>query len=159
MNGIGYRAGNAALADVVMALEVLYGVDTGIRLDMLPELSRLVEEITGITNSPLMPVVGRRAFAFEQWGAVTALTSAGQRQYAFPYEPEVVGRSPHLRIGKWSDEGAVIQLLAEYGLAAPADRLPHILLRCQRQSVACHRPLDDGEFLAIAEQEGARACE
>jgi isopropylmalate/homocitrate/citramalate synthase len=159
VNGVGYRAGNAALEEVVMALEALYGVDTGIRLDMLPELSRLVEEITGIPTGYFKPVVGRGAFAYEQWGFIAAHTAAGKRQYAFPYAPDVVGRSPRLHIGKWSDVGAVIQKLAECGLSAPPDLLPHILLRSQRESVARRRPLRDDEFLAIAEGEGAQSCE
>ena len=159
VNGIGYRAGNAALEEVVMALEVLYGVDTGIRLDLLPELSRLVEEITGLQNDYFKPVVGRGAFDYEQWGSAAAFIAGGERRYWFPYEPEAIGRSPHLMIGKWSDAGAVIQKLAEYGLSASPEQLERILVRSQRTSVACHRPLKDAEFLRIAEEEGAQACE
>ena len=142
-----------------MALEVLYGVDTGVRLDQLPVLSRLVEEITGIPNGYFKPVVGQGAFAYEQWGGTAALSSGGKRPYAFPFEPEVVGRSPRLAIGKWSDTGAVVQKLAEYGLAAAPAQVDGILLRSQRTSVAHHRPLRDDEFLAIAEDEGAQAGE
>ncbi len=159
VNGVGYRAGNAALEEVVMALEVLYGVDTGVRLDMLPELSRLVEEITGLPNGYFKPIVGRGAFNYEQAGATAALTAGGVRPYAFPFEPEVIGRSPHVMIGKWSDLGAVAQKLAEFGLKASAEQLEKILVRSQRMGVALHRPLTDGEFLAIAQSEGAQPGE
>jgi isopropylmalate/homocitrate/citramalate synthase len=158
-NAVGYRAGNAALEEVVMALEVLYGVDTGLRLDLLPELSRLVEEITGLPNSMLKPIVGRGAFDYEQWGATAALTAGGARPYAFPFEPEAIGRSPHLLIGKWSDMGAVAKRLAEYGLAAQPEQLGRILLASQRAGVAQHRPLRDDEFLAIAHAEGVHPAE
>jgi isopropylmalate/homocitrate/citramalate synthase len=154
VNGVGYRAGNAALDEVAMALEVLYGVDTGLRLDLLPEISRLVEEITGTPNSYLKPIVGRGAFDYEQWGATAALTAGGARPYAFPFEPEVIGRSPRLTIGKWSDAGAVAQKLCESGLAASPDQLAEILVASQRAGVAHHRPLSDDEFLAIAERIG-----
>lgn len=159
VNGLGYRAGGAALEEVVMALEVLYGVDTGVQLDHLPHLSHLVEEITGIQNGYFKPVVGRGAFSFEQWGATKALTDGGARAYAFPFEPEVLGRSPHLVIGKWSDTGAVAQKLAEFGLAASPDVLDRILVASQRASLACHRPLHDDEFLAIARMEGVESGE
>jgi isopropylmalate/homocitrate/citramalate synthase len=159
VNGVGYRAGNASLEEVVLALEVLYGVDTGIRLDLLPELSRLVEDITGVRIGDLKPVVGRGAFAYEQWGSAAAFISAGKRPYAFPFEPEVIGRSPRLAIGKWSDAGAVIQKLAEYGLSGTPNQVQRILLRSQRTSVARHRPLKDDEFLKIAEHEGATVVE
>jgi isopropylmalate/homocitrate/citramalate synthase len=159
INGVGYRAGNASLEEVVMALEVLYGVDTGVRLDLLPTLSRLVEEITGLPNGYFKPIVGRGAFHYEQWGATAALIAGGARPYAFPFEPEVIGRNPRLMVGKWSDTGAVVQKLAEYGLSAPTDRLDAILVRSQRASIALHRPLKDDEFLTIAQAEGAQPSE
>jgi isopropylmalate/homocitrate/citramalate synthase len=158
-NAVGYRAGNAALEEVVMALEVLYGVDTGLKLDLLPELSRLVEDITGLPSSMLKPIVGQGAFDYEQWGATAALTAGGARPYAFPFEPEAIGRSPRLMIGKWSDVGAVAKKLAEYGLAAQPEQLSRILLASQRAGVAQHRPLRDDEFLAIAQAEGVQPAE
>ncbi len=159
INGVGYRAGNAALDEVVMALEVLYGVDTRLRLDLLPELSRLVEDIAGLDNGYFKPVVGRGAFAYEQWGATWALEAGGARPYAFPFEPEAIGRSPRLMIGKWSDLGAVAKKLADYGLAATGEQMERILVSSQRAGVAYHRPLSDSEFLAIAAEEGVRPSE
>ena len=138
-----------------MALEVLYGVDTGLRLDLLPELSRLVEEITGLPCGYFKPIVGRGAFAYEQWGATGALEAGVARPYAFPFEPEVIGRKPRLVIGKWSDGAAVARKLAEYGLTASAEQIARILTASQRLSVACHRPLRDDEFLGVARPEGA----
>ena len=138
-----------------MALEVLYGLDTGLRLDMLPEVCRLVEEISGLPNGYFKPIVGQGAFRYEQWGATAALTAGGTRQYAFPFEPEIIGRSPQLVIGKWSDVGAVVQKLAEYGMHATPEQLEHILLRSQRAGVTRHRPLKDHEFLKIASDAGA----
>jgi 2-isopropylmalate synthase len=159
VNGVGYRAGNAALDEVVMGLEVLYGVDTGLRLDLLPEVSRLVEGITGMNNNYLKPIVGRGAFDYEQWGATAALTAGGVRQYAFPFEPEVLGRSPKLMIGKWSDVGAVAKKLSDYGLTASPDQMAQILAASQRAGVAHHRPLNDDEFLSIAVHTGVLPAE
>jgi isopropylmalate/homocitrate/citramalate synthase len=159
VNGIGYRAGNASMESAIMALEVLYGLDTGLRLDTLPELCRLVEEISGLPNGYFKPIVGQGAFRYEQWGATAALTAGGARPYAFPFEPEVIGRSPQLVIGKWSDLGAVIQKLADYGMSAMPEQLDRILLRSQRAGAARRRPLQDEEFLTIAREEGAGECE
>jgi 2-isopropylmalate synthase len=159
VNGVGYRAGNAAMEAVIMALEVLYGVDTGVRLDLLPEVCRLVEQLSGIPNGYFKPVAGAGAFRYEQWSATAALTAGGARPYAFPFEPEVVGRSPELVIGKWSDSGAVVQKLAEFGLSATPEQVDRILLRSQREGLARHRPLSDAEFLAVCNEEGVRAGE
>jgi len=155
VNAVGYRAGNAALEEVAMALEVLYGVDTGLRLDLLPELSRLVEEITGLPAGYFKAISGRGAFHYEQWSATAALTAGGERRYAFPFEPEAIGLSAKLMIGKWSDLGGVERKLAEYGLQASPDQMAAILTAAQRAGVAHHRPLTDDEFLAIALAHGA----
>ncbi len=159
VNAVGYRAGNAALEEVAMALEVLYGVDTGLRLDLLPETCRLVEEITGLPNGYFKPIVGRGAFAYEKWEATAALTAGGARPYAFPFEPEVLGRSMRLVIGKWSDAGAVAKKLAEYGLGAGPENLDRILVACQQAGVARRRPLHDDEFLQIAREIGVIPAE
>ena len=155
VNGIGYRAGNAAMEAAVMALEVLYGVDTGIRLDLLPEVCRLVEERSGLSNGYFKAIVGEGAFRYENWGATAAFIEGGERPYAFPFEPEVVGRVPELVVGKWSDTGAVTQKLAEYGMSATPEQVDRILLRSQRAGTAHHRPLRDAEFLEICLAEGA----
>ena len=154
-DGIGYRAGNAAMESVAAALEMLYGCEMGIQLDRLPEVCRLVEAISGIPSGYYKPIVGKGAFRYEQWGSAAALTEGGARKFAFPFEPEVVGRTPELVIGKWSDTGAIIQKLKDYGLHATQEQLKRILVRCQRAGAARHRPLGDGEFLEIAEAEGA----
>jgi isopropylmalate/homocitrate/citramalate synthase len=156
LNGIGYRAGNASMESVVMALEVLYDVRTGIRLDLLQETCLLVERMTGLANGYFKPIVGEGAFRFEQWGPISAFAAAGERRHAFPFEPEVVGRVPELVIGKWSDSNAVMQKLAEYGLAVSAELLGGILTTAQRHGAAKGRPLRDDEFLEIAERLGAR---
>ncbi len=154
LNGIGYRAGNAALEAVAMALEVLYGVRTGLRLDLLTDTCLMVERMTGLENGYFKPIVGRGAFRYEQWGMAQRFTAAGERRYAFPFEPEVVGRVPELVVGKWSDKQAVTQKLTEYGLTASAEQIELIQHRAQRHGAAKGRPLKDDEFLAIAEAIG-----
>ncbi len=159
VNGLGYRAGNAPLDEVAMALEVLYGVDTGLRLELLPWLSRLVEEISRIPLDYFKPISGQGAFSVEQWGTGSVMEAAGTRPVVFPFEPEVVGRSPRIVVGKWSDLGAVAKKLTEYGLTASPEHMSRILVSCQRAGIAHHRPLTDDEFLVIATSDGACASE
>ncbi|WP_420405593.1 LeuA family protein [Nisaea sp.] len=159
INGIGYRAGNASMESVAAALKMIYGAETGLQLDRLPEVCGLVERISGLPIDYYKPIVGRGAFRYEQWRAITEFTEANERRFAFPFEPEVVGRTAELVIGKWSDSGAVVQKLAEYGLKATPEQVGRILTRSQRAGAARHRPLEDGEFLVIAEQEGVTDAE
>ena len=156
INGIGYRAGNASMESVAMALEVLYGVPTGLQLDRLPEVCALVQRLSGIPANYYQPIVGKGAFRYEQWSAIAAYSEAGVRPWAFPFEPELVGRKPELVIGKWSDAGAVIQKLAEYGLTATPEQVnrhPHrqparrrgVPSPARRSGVPRHRPRSRGD--------------
>jgi len=63
VNGLGDRAGNAALEEVVAALTVLYQVDTGIKIEGLYPLSKLVEEVYGVPISPNKALVGANQYA------------------------------------------------------------------------------------------------
>ncbi len=62
LNGISYRSGFAALEEVVVALDVLYGVDTGIRLDKLQWAADELASIMRFPIPPLKPVVGFHQF-------------------------------------------------------------------------------------------------
>ena len=65
VNGIGERAGNASLEEVVMTLESLYNLDTGIQCQDIYQLSRLVSRLTGLPMSPNKAIVGENAFTHE----------------------------------------------------------------------------------------------
>jgi isopropylmalate/homocitrate/citramalate synthase len=155
VNAMGYRAGGAAMDEVAVALEALYGVRTGLRLELLPWISQMVAEITGIPIGYFKGVTGGGAMRYEQWAASAKLEAAGHRRAAFAFEPELVGRSPQVVIGKWSDAGAVEKRLSELGLQATADQIAEILHRSRQLGLAVHRPLADAEFLQIARAAGA----
>lgn len=65
VNGMGDKAGITSLEEVVVSLECLYGLDTGIKLEKLYELSKYVEELTGIKCQPHKAIVGENAFLHE----------------------------------------------------------------------------------------------
>ncbi len=65
INGLGERAGNASLEEVAVALEVLYGVKTGINLQQITSTSLTVSKSTGIHVQPNKAIVGKNAFAHE----------------------------------------------------------------------------------------------
>ncbi len=75
--GVSYRAGFAPLEEVATSLEVLYGVDTGIRMDCLQPLADLVAEEMGIPIPPLKPLVGQYAFLRHMPGDVLACLQRG----------------------------------------------------------------------------------
>ncbi len=90
VNGLGDRGGNASFEQVVLALELLYGVKTGIGLEGIYGLAKYVEKVTGIVQSPVRPIAGEFTFLHSP---VQHIYNAASKNYsAFePFEPERVG--------------------------------------------------------------------
>ncbi len=105
VNGIGERAGNACLQEVATALELLYKYNTGIKLEKMCELSRLLEKYSGIKVHPLSPVVGENAFAHES-GIHVAGVLENPLTYE-PYPPELVGQNRKIVLGKHSGRRSI----------------------------------------------------
>src|SRR6202521_441596 len=117
INGIGERAGNAALEEVVVALSVRkesFGVTTGIRLEELFRTSRMLTEITGAQVAPNKAIVGANAFAHE-----AGIHQDGIIKNPLTYEiisPQTVGvPSRSLVLGKHSGRSALRVSLRDLG--------------------------------------------
>jgi 2-isopropylmalate synthase len=117
VNGIGERAGNAALEEVVVALAVRkesFGVTTGINLEQLFPASRLLSEITGALVAPNKAVVGANAFAHE-----AGIHQDGIIKNPLTYEimsPQMVGVPKRsLVLGKHSGRNALRESLRDLG--------------------------------------------
>ncbi|GAB4314168.1 MAG: hypothetical protein Kow0069_15500 [Promethearchaeota archaeon] len=118
VNGYGERAGNAALEEVVMALE-WNGVDTGVDTTRLYELSQLAEKLFGLPLSAHKAVVGDFAFSHESGLHINAIL-AHPMSYE-PINPKVVGRSRKFFLGKGSGSGAISEKLKPLGIQLPPD--------------------------------------
>ncbi|MXR41638.1 2-isopropylmalate synthase [Halobaculum sp. WSA2] len=115
VNGIGERAGNAALEEVVMAAESLYDADTGVDTTMITEVSRMVEQASDIAVPPNKPVVGRNAFSHE-----SGIHAAGVIENSDTFEPgvmtpEMVGATRELVMGKHTGTHSVRERLTDAG--------------------------------------------
>ena len=125
VNGLGERAGNTSLEEVVMALESLYDYRTGIRTGSLYELSRLVEEISGIPLPPNKALVGYNAFAHE-----AGIHSHGVLRHTLTYEPiqpELLGRKRLFVLGKHTGKAALVEKLKERNLTASEEQMGALL--------------------------------
>jgi len=117
INGIGERAGNAALEEVVMALRTrkdAFGADTRIVTEEIAKSSRLVSKITGMSVQPNKAIVGANAFAHE-----SGIHQDGLLKEKMTYEimrPESVGAGKtHIVLGKHSGRHAFKAKLEELG--------------------------------------------
>ncbi len=127
VNGLGERAGNTPLEELALSLERLYGVRTGLDLSRLYELSRLVEEISGVPVSPTKAVVGYNAFSHEA-GIHTHGILAHTLTYE-PVQPEIVGRQRRMILGKHTGKAALVEKLKERGMDLPDPVLVDLLQR------------------------------
>jgi len=129
VNGIGERAGNAAYEEVVMALESLYDVDTGIDTSHVTEISRLIEQKSGIDVPANKPVVGANAFSHE-----SGIHAAGVIENADTFEPgvmtpEMVGAERELVLGKHTGQHSVRERLSDAGYAPTDEEVREVTRR------------------------------
>jgi isopropylmalate/homocitrate/citramalate synthase len=127
VNGLGERSGNTPLEEVAMCLEHGYGVRTGLDLSRLYELSRLVEELSGVPVSPTKAVVGYNAFSHEA-GIHTHGILAHTLTYE-PVQPHVIGRKRRMILGKHTGKAALVEKLKERGMNLPDPVLVDLLQR------------------------------
>jgi 2-isopropylmalate synthase len=132
INGIGERAGNAALEEIVMALRTrpdhYEGVETGVRAEELARTSRLVSRLTGYPVQYNKAVVGRNAFAHEsgihQHGVLSERTT-----YEI-MDPHAVGQADsQIVLGKHSGRHAFADTLAKMGITIQGDALNQAFTR------------------------------
>jgi 2-isopropylmalate synthase len=155
INGIGERAGNASLEEIVMALHTrptFYNLTTGIDTTHLVRSSHLVSTRTGISVPPNKAVVGGNAFAHE-----AGIHQDGVIKYAETYEimtPETVGLAQsHLVLGKHSGRHALRMRLEEIGFELQDEEdLERIFQRFKRYADA-RKEVTEAELEAIAADE------
>jgi len=147
VNGLGERAGNAALEEVVMAARHLHGIHCGVDTTALPRISQLVARASGRPVAAGKSIVGEAVFTHESGIHVDGLLK-DRRNYE-TFQPEELGRSHLLVLGKHSGSHAVCNAYARLGVELSADQarqlLPHI-----RSHVAAHkRPPSDDELVHL----------
>jgi len=124
INGIGERAGNAALEEVVMALETAYETKTTIKTEHLYPVSKLVAQLTGIPVQPNKAIVGDNAFTHES-GIHTHAVLLHPSTYE-PITPESVGFNRRLVAGKHAGTHGIRASLNLMGLHSTDRQLGEI---------------------------------
>jgi len=114
VNKLGDRAGNTSFEEVVVALEMLYGINTGIDLSKLYELSKYIEDISGVPLPYNKPIVGRNTFIHESELHVMSALEKDKYWMCFtPYKPEVVGQTEKVIFGSTTLHGDAIKMKCE----------------------------------------------
>ena len=153
INGLGERCGNAATEDVALALEVLEGYRTGLRLERLRELSQSVSELSGVLVHVSKAMVGDNAFRHEAGMVVAGVLK--EPFTAESYRPEIVGQRRDILLGKKSGLASIGYKLSQLGMQLPEERQTDLLERLKAKAMTLHRALSDDEFAALAREMAA----
>jgi 2-isopropylmalate synthase len=127
VNGLGERAGNASLEEVVTALHVIYKYKTNVNTRLLYSTSRMVASLSGVSVQVNKAIVGENAFAHESGIHTRGVT---EQPLTFePISPELVGRTRKLVAGKLAGTRGIQAELNEIGIHPTDAQLSEIVQR------------------------------
>ena len=147
INGLGERAGNAALEEVVMGLKHACAIETGIDTHRFREMSLFVAKASDRPLSVSKPVVGSRVFAHE-----SGLHADGVIKDPHNYEgfdPAEVGLTRSIVVGKHSGTGGLIERYRSMGIVVARKQAETLLVRTRAMSCKRKRDLSNCELMAI----------
>lgn len=147
VNGLGERAGNAALEEVVMALKRIYNFDVGINTHRLRQLSQVVATASGSPVPPWKAIVGENAFAHESGIHVHGILQNPETYE--PFDPQEVGWERRLVAGKHAGRHSVTNLLQQQGIALTHEETQSVLDALRSLSTQLKRSLTIDELLNL----------
>lgn len=143
IDGIGERTGIPALAETAVALTYLYNSPNNFRLDMLMDLSRLIEQYTTIVPYDSKPIVGPTAYKHK---AGTHLAAILRNPAAYePIEPKIVGNRRRIVFGELAGKNGAAYLMSLLGLEQNEEHAKSVAagLKNLRMGDLLEIPLDD----------------
>ncbi|QSA99227.1 homocitrate synthase [Methylococcus sp. EFPC2] len=144
VNGLGERAGNAAIEETVMALHHLYGQDTGIAVGHFPAISQLVAQASGRPVAANKSIVGEAVFTHEAGIHVDGLLKNVLNYQGV--DPKELGREHRLVLGKHSGSHAVVRSYRELGIDLSETDATRLLQRIRLHANQTKRPPSDHEL-------------
>ena len=147
VNGLGERAGNAALEEVIMALKFVYGYETDIDTTKFREISKYVSKASGRELPAWKPIVGTNMFRHESGIHADGALKNPSNYEAF--DPSEVGLERQIVIGKHSGKAAIINKFKEYEIELSDIEAEQMLESVRLTSVRMKRNLFDKELVQI----------
>jgi len=155
VTGIGERAGNAAMEELVLALLTMYGIDIGIKTEKFYSLSKLVRELSNTQIPSNRPIVGETLMDVES-GIVTSWVRRCRDENPLelgPFVPSLVGQRPiEIVMGKSSGIDSVAEWLEKIGGDASQEQREAIVLKVKEASIKKKGLLTEQEFKKIFDQ-------
>jgi homocitrate synthase NifV len=151
IGGLGERAGNSPLEEVVMALQYLHGVDLQIDTRRFREVAEYVAGASQRAIPIWKAIIGTNVFAHESGIHADGILKNPDNYEAF--SPEAVGLERQMIIGKHSGSKAIIHKFEdEFGVEISADAAAQLLERVRSTAVELKRPLFDKELMLLYQE-------
>ncbi|MGH2859496.1 MAG: LeuA family protein [Solirubrobacteraceae bacterium] len=151
INGMGERGGNADLVEIGMALEALYGIDSGLDFRRARRTSAFVREASGYQLEPWKAIVGENLFTRETGAVASQFHDPPAIE---PYSAELLGAQRRIVLGKKSGVDSIRIKLSELGLDAGTEDQQRALLAAVKELGTRERRLvSDGELRELAQRE------
>lgn len=144
MNGMGERAGNTNLPEASLALNALYGIETGMRHELIKAVSTTVQKLCGYTLEPWKPLVGENLFRRETGSVASQFHLPPSIE---PYASSVVGTSRSIVLGKKSGLDSIRIKCEDLHLNVPKERWPQLLEDVKQLGVRKRGLVSDSEFM------------
>lgn len=154
VNGLGERAGNAPLEEVVTALKHAYGFPTSVDMRCFPVISALVARASGRAVAPNKSIVGDNVFTHESGIHVDGLLKHPGNYQAF--DPGDVGREHRVVLGKHSGSRGVVRAYAELGIDLDEQQVQSILCHIRDFTTSHKRAPETPDLLRFHAATGAR---
>jgi isopropylmalate/homocitrate/citramalate synthase len=153
--GIGERAGNTPMEETVLALLTMYGIDAGLDYSKMNEVSKLVQELSGVHVPTSRPFIGEGAYSIES-GIVTGWFKnvfETDPTTVFPVHPDFVGHeAPRILMGKKSGLDNIEIWTKKLGIELNEEEAMDVLQGVKLKSHDLKRVLTEKEFMQIAEK-------
>jgi len=152
VNGLGERAGNAPLEEVVMGLRHLHGIETGIETQHLLQISQLVAKASGRMVAPNKSIVGSDVFTHESGIHIDGLLKNTINYEAF--SPSELGRFHSTVIGKHSGSNAVQDAYGKLGISLSRDEARGMIEKIRQHAMKTKLSPNEDELARFYQESG-----
>jgi isopropylmalate/homocitrate/citramalate synthase len=153
--GLGERAGNVSTEEMAIALELLLGVKTGIKLEKIYDVARKVQEITKFKVGPNKPIIGENAFKFSSgwiYWMLTKAEQAGEVEGMLPFKPELIGRTREYVVSKGSGGSLILTKLEKLGIKVPKEKVEEVVREVKKEAAIMKCALTDKDLVEVAKR-------
>jgi isopropylmalate/homocitrate/citramalate synthase len=154
--GMGERAGQASTEQLALALELMYGIKTGIKLDRLYHLTQVVQKLTGHVTPLNQPVAGADMYKLESGIPANWWLRCKDEHptEVFPVLPSLIGQADvEVVLGKGSGTDSVAYWLGRIDQPVPSfDQLLELTMQVKEISMTKHGLLTEAEFRGLVER-------